>query len=323
MKLEKYAPVVMFVYNRPMHTKRVLRNLSMNGLARKCDLYIFSDAPRDNRAIEAVIEVRKIIHSKELYKEFHSVSVIEAKRNKGLANSIIDGVSGVINKFGDVIVLEDDSVPAVDFLEFMNNCLDYYKNNPIIWSIGGYSFIEELPENYPYDVYTMGRTCSYAWATWKDRWDKVDWSVSDYNKFRYSLKERRAFNHYGNDRAAMLDAQQIGRTSSWAIRFCYAMHKHGMLTVYPRYSRIMNIGQDGSGTNFTRVSKKSSAPTFITEDYIGQPRPMKLVNVPEDEAIYRLFVRRFNMSAVNLMKKHIKNLRFLLKKWNGRQKWKK
>lgn len=307
------SPVVLFVYNRPDHTKKVLDALCENIGAKEHPLYIFADYAKNEKAIAGMQAVRRIIHDTKVAEAFAEVHIIEADKNKGLAPSIISGVSQVVEQFGNVIVLEDDSVPAVDFLQFMQNCLEYYEKDSRIWSIGGYSFIENLPEEYPHDIYTMGRTCSYAWATWKDRWENVDWDVKDYASFKHSLKLRKAFNRYGNDRAAMLDAQQIGRTSSWAIRFCYAMYKHGMFTVYPRYSRIMNIGQDGSGTNFTRVSQKSSAPTFITEDYIGQPRPMKLVNVPEDEAVYQLFVRRFNMSTVNLMKKHFKNLKYKFK----------
>lgn len=307
------SPVVLFVYNRPNHTKIVLDALCKNIGAKEHPLYIFADYAKNAKAIPGMQAVRWIIHDTKVVEAFAEVHIIEADKNKGLAPSIISGVSQVVEQYGNVIVLEDDSVPAVDFLKFMQNCLEYYENCDNIWSIGGYSFIENLPEEYPHDIYTMGRTCSYAWATWKNRWDKVDWDVKDYSSFKHSYKLRKAFNKYGNDRAAMLDAQQIGRTSSWAIRFCYAMHKNGMFTVYPRYSRIMNIGQDGSGTNFTRVSQTSAAPSYITKEYISQPCNMKLVNVPENEAVYQLFVRRFNMSGANLLKKHIKNWKFKLK----------
>lgn len=314
MNMKNSAPVVLFVYNRPKHTEKVLKALCGNIDAKKHPLYIFADYAKNEKSLYAMQEVRKIIHAQWIQESFAEVTVIEAKKNKGLAPSIISGVTQVIEEYSRVIVLEDDSVPAVDFLKFMENCLNFYENDSSIWSIGGYSFIEKLPESYPYDIYTMGRTCSYAWATWKNRWEKVDWNVSDYAKFKHSLSARKAFNRYGNDRAAMLDAQQIGRTSSWAIRFCYAMYKNHMFTVYPRYSRIMNIGQDGSGTNFTRKSKKSEAPEFITENYINMPRQMKLSRQAENNDIYRLFVERFNMSGVDLMKKHLKNVLYLMKK---------
>lgn len=305
------SPVVLFVFNRVEHTREVLNGLMKNTLAKKTKLYIFSDAEKCEKDREKVKAVRTLIHSDRVKEAFADVEIIEAQQNKGLAPSIINGVTRVIEKYGRVIVLEDDSVPSPDYLEFMNNCLDYYQYDKRIWSIGGYSFLDKLPDAYKDDVYIMGRTCSYAWATWKERWEKVDWSVADYKSFRWNLRARKAFNCYGNDRAVMLDAQQIGRTSSWSIRFCYAMFQNQMFTVYPRYSRIKNIGQDGSGTNFT---KPTQIPEFLTEDYIRQEKVMDLSSPQLNDEIYRQFIRHYTLSSGNLVKKYIKNIFYIIQK---------
>lgn len=303
------SPIVLFVYNRPDHTKAVIEHLANNRLAKESILFVFSDAanrPNQEGNVKAVRDYLKTISEKNF---FADINVIEAGYNKGLAPSIISGVTEIINKYNKVIVVEDDSLTSPDFLDFMNDALDYYENKSQIWSIGGYSFIENFPSDYDADVYLMGRTCSYAWATWKNRWDKVDWNVTDYKRFKYSITKRREFDKYGNDRSLMLDAQQMGRVSSWAIRFCYAMHKNHMKTVYPRYTRVMNIGQDGSGVHFR---KAVSGPRFITEEYIMKLHKIRCQDIQENEKIYEEFVKRFHLTPKKWIKKVIVNL---LYKW--------
>lgn len=303
------SPLVVFVYNRPNHAKAVIESLAKNSLSKDTILYIFSDGAKNAQQKEKVEEVRNYIKTLSDKGWFAEVNIVCSDRNKGLAQSIISGVSSVIKKYGKVIVVEDDSKTSPDFLEFMNNALNFYEEKQKIWSIGGFSFIENLPSSYKYDVYAMGRTCSYAWATWKNRWDKVDWDVSDYKEFKYSLKRRKEFDRYGNDRSLMLDAQQMGRTNSWAIRFCYAMYKHHMFTIYPRYSRVKNIGQDGSGVHF---KKEVKPPVFLTDEYIDTRHQIRCEDVELDEDIYKLFVKRFNMSPYNYMKKIFVNVKYLL-----------
>ena len=302
-----FAPIVLFVYNRPFHTKEVIESLARNTLAKKSSLYIFSDGPKNTNQEKNVKEVRdyiKTISSKQWFSEVH---LICSEKNMGLAPSIISGVTKIINNYKKIIVVEDDSKTSPDFLEFMNNALNYYEHNSKIWSIGAYSFINQFPDDYLYDIYIMGRTCSYAWATWLDRWQKVDWNVSDYKNFRFSISQRTAFNHYGNDRSLMLDSQQAGRTASWAIRFCYAMYKHKMYTVYPRYSRIKNIGQDGTGIHFKKVI---NAPDFLTDDFINEPHNIKCIDVEENPLIYKQFIEHFNLSLFARLKKIIAIIKF-------------
>lgn len=283
-----YAPVILFTYNRPYHTRQVLQALARNTLAPKTDLFIFSDAAKNEKSAEKVNQVRALIEESWVADSFQSVSIHKEEINKGLAASIISGVGKVIDETGAVIVIEDDSYPAKNFLEFMNDCLDYYKDDREIWSVGGYSPITDFPADYVHDVYIMGRTCSYAWATWKNRWELVDWEVSDYKKFKFSIYKRWKFNRYGNDRSGMLDSQQKGLINSWAIRFCYSMFKHGMFTVYPRITKIKNIGEDGSGTNFTVAIKRS------TVDLIEDGCDYKMEKVKLDQRIVSEFTSKFN-----------------------------
>jgi hypothetical protein len=250
------APVILFVYNRVDHVEKTLTALSNNYLAASTHLYIFSDGPKKSKDIENVAKVREFISDEKWKRLFSEVTIVNAERNKGLAASIISGVDRIIRQYGKVIVIEDDCVSSKDFLSFMNDCLDYYEGNKQIWSIGGYSAELKIPENYKKDVYLMGRTCSYAWATWINRWEKVDWDVSNYDSFKWDFRKRKEFNQYGKDRARMLDEQQLGIKNSWAIRFCYAMYENKMYTIYPCKTKIKNIGYD-VGTHVTNNKKEN------------------------------------------------------------------
>lgn len=243
------APVVVFVYNRPEHTRKTIESLAENYLAKETDVFIFSDAAKNEKSTENVEMTRKYIETVPNRNLFNSVEIIKAQKNKGLANSVINGVNEIIEKFGEVIVVEDDLVSSKDFLQYMNGALDYYKKNESIWSISGYNIPIDIPSDYNQDVYLSYRGCSWGWATWKDRWNKVDWTVSDYDSFKNNKELRKKFNLGGRDMSNMLDLQMQEKIDSWAIRWCYAQFKLDMYTVYPVKSRIKNTGLDGSGTH--------------------------------------------------------------------------
>lgn len=252
--MDKLSPIILFVYNRPEHTSKTLEALKANILAQQSELFIFSDAAKTPEQADKVSKVRNIIDNVD---GFRSVTIFKAEYNRGLANSVIDGVSTIINEFGRVIVLEDDLITSPNFLSYMNASLDTYQFDNRIWSISGYTPNLGIRTSYKYDVYLAPRGCSWGWATWKDRWNSVDWKVSDYQKLKTSIPMRREFNKGGNDLAFMLGDQMAGRIDSWAIRWVYSQSKQLKYTVYPVHSLITNNGMDFSGTHAPKSDKYS------------------------------------------------------------------
>lgn len=246
---KKLAPVVTFVYARPEHTKRMLESLAKNKLASDSEIWIFSDNAKKESTVSKVKEVRDYIHSIEGNKWFKKLTIIEAEKNQGLAKSVISGVSDIINQYGKAIVVEDDLVLTDNFLEYMNQALEFYEKDERIWSISGYNVPIEIPTDYTFDIYLGYRGCSWGWATWKDRWNMVDWDVKDYLDFKKNNKKRKKLNRGGVDMAQMLDMQMEGLIDSWAIRWCYEQSKREMYTIYPVKSLVYNGGLDGTGTH--------------------------------------------------------------------------
>lgn len=246
--MKSVAPVALFVYNRADHMSEVLSALARCRLASETEVTVFSDGPKNEKQIKAVADVRCFLNSFD-GSCFASFKTMLSDKNKGLARSIISGVTDIIEKYGRIIVIEDDSVPTVNFLEYMNACLDEYENDTNVWAIGGYLVPVELPSDFTEDVYLAYRGSSCAWGCWRDRWEKVDWDCKMYPRFKHSLKLRRAFNRGGDDMATMLDRQMIGKIDSWAIRFAYARFENNAYWVMPRVSKVFNCGFDNTGTH--------------------------------------------------------------------------
>ena len=246
----KYAPIILFVYNRPWHTRKTVEALQKNELAAESDLFIFADGPTadaSNECLENISEVRKYIHT---ITGFQSVQIDEASQNIGCADSIIRGVGKVIEKHGKVIVVEDDIVAHPFFLRFMNDALNTYENDKRIFCISATMERFEIPANYPYDVFLTYRTGSWGWATWRAQWNTCNWDIESYPIIKHPSKRKiKLFCRGGDDLWPMLNAQLLRKIDSWAIRYCYNMHELNKMCLRPVKSLVSNIGMDKSGTH--------------------------------------------------------------------------
>lgn len=242
------APLILFVYNRPWHTQQTVEALLKNDLAAESDLFIFADGAKTEND-EKVNEVRKYIKT---ITGFKSITIFEKEKNCGLANSVIAGVAEIINKFGKVIVVEDDIVTSKYFLKFMNEALNFFENDERIFSVSAYTYpakTMKIPKSYKHDIYLSYRHGSWGWGTWKERWSSVDWRVSDFNDFSQNVEFQKTFNRSGADMSGMLKAQIEGRIDSWAIRFDYSLFKQNKFNIRPVKSLVNNVGLDNSGTH--------------------------------------------------------------------------
>ncbi|MEP0861767.1 MAG: sugar transferase [Ignavibacterium sp.] len=247
------APVALFVYARPDETQKTLIALRENFLASQTSLFIFSDGPKNEIHNESVKSVRKII--KKESKGFAKVEIIEREKNFGLAKSIIQGVTDVLNIFDRIIVLEEDLISSKNFLNFLNQSLIKYRDYKNVFSCTGYTYQIDIPKGYQYDNYFTPRCESLGWGTWKDRWAKFDWEVKDFKDFIKDKSLRKSFEEIGADLLGMLLKQQIGLLDSWAVRWCYTHFKHNAFCSYPTKSKIVHIGEGGLATHVKKENK--------------------------------------------------------------------
>lgn len=238
------APILLFAYNRPRHLQRTVEALAQNPLAQDSELFVFADGARTEDDREDVDLVRSYIHTIEGFKTVHRV---ERDRNYGLAANIIDGVTRVVNEYGRVIVLEDDLVTAPGFLQFMNDALDTYADEPRVGHIQAYDFTQNprLPETF-----LIKFTGSWGWATWQRAWQHFnpDGQYLLEELRRRHLTHRFDFNgKYGFTR--MLRRQVEGKNNSWAIRWNASLFLQDILSLNVGRSLVQNEGFDGSGTH--------------------------------------------------------------------------
>lgn len=238
------APILLFAYNRPRHLQRTVEALAQNPLAQDSELFVFADGARTEDDREDVDLVRSYIHTIEGFKTVHRV---ERDRNYGLAANIIDGVTRVVNEYGRVIVLEDDLVTAPGFLQFMNDALDTYADEPRVGHIQAYDFTQNprLPETF-----LIKFTGSWGWATWQRAWQHFnpDGQYLLDELRRRHLTHRFDFNgKYGFTR--MLRRQVEGKNNSWAIRWNASLFLQDILSLNVGRSLVQNEGFDGSGTH--------------------------------------------------------------------------
>jgi hypothetical protein len=264
----KLAPIALFAYNRPLHTRQTVDALRKNELAGESDLFIFSDAPKTPEVAAKVGEVREYLKT---ISGFKSVSIVERDKNWGLANSIIDGVTRLCNEYGRVIVLEDDMVTSPYFLRFMNEALDAYQDEAKVMHISGYMFpidLFGLPETF------FLRTAScWGWATWDRAWKHF----SKEPKKLLGEYTKQTIHRFNLDSACnfweQVEQNESGIINTWAIFWYATVFNVNGLCLHPASSMVNNIGHDESGehceqTSDFSTSLASNPITYFEKDII-------------------------------------------------------
>jgi hypothetical protein len=240
--MQNFAPIALFVYNRPEHTRRTIKFLQQNLLADESRLFIFSDGAKTKKDEDKVAEVRDLVKNTT---GFRSFEVIERKSNLGLANSIIDGVSMLVKEYGKVIVFEDDLISSPYTLQYFNESLKLYAQDEKVMHIGAYMYpLKEsgLPQTFFHRIAT-----SWGWATWDRAWNQFQPDINVLMK-QFDRKRISDFSIEGNMNFwKQMQEFKSGRNNSWAIRWYASMFLNGGLALHPSQSLVNNIGHDGSG----------------------------------------------------------------------------
>jgi hypothetical protein len=285
------APIALFVYNRPDHTRKTIEALSRNELALQSRLIVFSDGPRDKKDAIQVEQVRDYINT---VKGFESISIIPSISNKGLANSIISGVTMVLSEYDRVVVLEDDMVTSPQFLRYMNNSLEFYENDEDVISIHGYIYpVNVLLPDY---FFLKGADC-WGWATWSRGWKIFQ---PDGKKLLEELERRNLLKEFDFEGSypftKMLREQIAGKNNSWAIRWYASAFLHEKFTLYPGKSYVQNIGNDASGTHSSMTNK-------FQVDRLNLKLLSCKIEIKEDACARRIISRYFLSIAKNPFRK--------------------
>lgn len=292
----EFAPIALFVYRRVEHTGQTIESLKMNELASESDLIIFSDSAKNEKDKSQVESVRQLISGVEGFK---SVKLILNRDNKGLANSLISGITEVVNEYGKIIVLEDDMITSRFFLRYMNNALNLYEQNDKVISIHGYVYpvMQKLPETF----FLKGADC-WGWATWQRGWKLFN---ADSKLLLNEIRKRKLEFEFDIDGTTnnlkMLKNQIAGKVDSWAIRWHASAFINEKLTLYPGRSLVRNIGMDDMGTH--------TKSTKIYETVLSDT-PIEVAEIPIEQNLEarKAFKEYFKSIKPNFLKRYYKSL---------------
>lgn len=273
------APIALFVYKRPDHARRAIGSLqSCDGFA-SSPIHVFADGPKNDAEIPAVEATRAAAH--DLLGR--DAVFVEQVRNRGLANSIIAGTTELCDRFGRVIVVEDDLVVARSFLRFLNEGLERYCDEPRVMQISGHMF--DVPSlAHQREAVLLPMTTSWGWATWKRAWALFDPSAAGWRERLSDAAEARRFNLDGrHDYARMLTRQMAGAIDSWAIRWYYTVFARGGLVLYPPRTLVSNSGFDGTGTHDRLAIAANQASLGAGDSY---DLPTDVVESPQKAQVF-------------------------------------
>lgn len=297
------SPIVLFVYNRPWHTKQTLNALMQNELASESTLYILADGPKENASLgelEKIQETREIIKSKQWCKE---VIVHEKEENDGLAKSIITGVTQIINRFGKIIVLEDDIVTSKGFLKYMNDALNFYEEEEKVFHISGYMYphSERLPRTFFYNV-----PLCWGWATWKRAWQFFNDNTNELIQFFDRSNKWDELNKFGgNYLEKQLRDNAEGKIRTWFVKWHGSVLIKNGYCLFPGNSLVNNIGFDSTGVH-------NKTTNGFAHNRLASSIPIEKIAVTESkkaEKIIKDFYKDLAFSNVRKNKKNIlKNL---------------
>lgn len=279
------APILLFTYNRPVHTQKTIEALQKNEFANESELFIFSDGWKSEEDKAKVHRVRNYLHTIKGFKKIH----IEAhKQNYGLARNIIESVTKIINKYGKVIVLEDDLITSRSFLSFMNEALNRFKHDEKIGHVHAFCYSQiNVPETF-----FIKWTGSWGWGTWKNAWDCFNPNGSALLHQLETKKLTRTFDFNGSyPYTRMLRRQITGENNSWAIRWNASLFLADKLSLNAGKSLVENIGFDGSGVH---CGSQNIYKANLTDIHLHIPEKIAIKENENARKEFEKFYRKTN-----------------------------
>jgi len=242
--MSELAPIALFTFKRPAHTRRTLETLAGNPEFEGSPLHVFCDGARRPGEKGEVDEVRSLVEQWS-HPDKH---IVFASQNQGLSKSIRAGVTALCERYGRVIVVEDDLILSSVFLRYMNDALVRYEQHPEVMQISGHNFPVKISDSH--DAVLLRLTTSWGWATWSRAWARRSEDIEAATRATLSMRSRYSFDFDGSfPFSRMLKDQIRGKNDSWAVWWYLNVYDSKGLTLFPKSSLVQNDGFDGSGTH--------------------------------------------------------------------------
>jgi len=204
--------------------------------------------PKNNKKIqEDVINTRKIfdqINWKcDVKKKF-------SKKNLGIKNGVVSAIDWFFQNEDEGIIIEYDCFPSLDFFNYCEKLLNYYRNNEEIFSISGNNIIDNGIYS-DYDFYFSSITPIWGWATWKRSWNlykkkiykkDIDLIIKKIRK-TYAYPYRKFLEH---NYTAIFNKTNL---TTWSFNLMFNQILNSKKCIIPKKNLIKNIGSGEDATN--------------------------------------------------------------------------
>lgn len=279
-----YAPIVMISYNRPEMVELSINNVALANNASGHEVFMFIDGPRNENDRNKQDKIQQILESHR--NQLPRLKIIRRDRNYGCRGNIVDAISHIISEYGKAIIIEDDILVSRTFLDYMDDALEFYRDDKSIWSINAYQSPNlRIPKDYPYDVYLDPVNMCWGWGTWKDRWDQVDFDMKDWTTARNDPDVIAKLNRAGRQLLGLIELQAAGVLKTWDVQCAYHVVKNGLMSIEPKLQLSKNIGFSASigGEHNSR-----DMPYISRQPYYNY-RPRLVHNLVHDPRIFQQF----------------------------------
>jgi hypothetical protein len=290
-----WAPIALFIYKRPRHTRRMIEHLLRCPGFAESPVFVFADGPRlprDTAAIaETRAEARRLLGDRAVY--------LERETNAGLDTSVVAGVTDLCDRYGRVIVVEDDLVVSPYFIEFLNAGLRKYAGEPRVMQVCGHMF--DVPElSRSKDAVFLPLISSWGWGTWKRAWDLFDPQAHGWTARLADRRERTRFDLDGNFAYARMLSRQMKRpVPAWDIRWYYSVFVRHGIALYPPRTLVLNEGFDGTGTHGRLSEPLRQAPL---DEHAAFEFPTEVAESAAEQAVFRAIGQSRSASAPRRIK---------------------
>jgi hypothetical protein len=248
-------PILFLIFNRPDTTEKVFEKIRE---IRPMHLYVSSDGARANRPgeLEKCEQARNVLKRIDWECE---LNVNYSEINFGCKEGVTKGINWFFENVESGIILEDDCVPDLSFFSFCKVMLDKHRNDKRVMHIGGVNFQDSIRRGN--NSYYFSRFCHvWGWATWKDRWQKYDVKMSDYNDVKYKeiseiiTNDNEIRKYYKR----LFDVVKNNKLDTWDFQWVWTVWKNDGVSIIPNVNLVKNIGFGEEATHTVSSSSKLS-----------------------------------------------------------------
>lgn len=285
-----YSPILIPTLCRSEHFIRCIESLKKNSWAKYTQVYIALDYPAKDTHWKGYNKILEYLNGD--FSEFAGMHILKRTHNYGAHDNVVEARNDILKKYDRFIYTDDDCEFSINFLEYMNLCLDKYENDKDVLGIAGYSYPVKWDIGEQYNAFKNSLIFP-MWGTgfWRDKFEEM---LTDLKKDYIGeyVRSNMISRKYMTD-ARYLDClcfatnynAILNKSATDVACGCYIqLTKKFVIT--PTVSLVRNYGFDGSGewcqNTALKKNEECTALDYAYQDQIISEKSDYMLNVCEN-----------------------------------------